>query len=585
MNYKLISPIIKNSALKQIFYNRGFNTNEEIEHYLNTTEQDILDPLLIDNMEKGAKMLISHISQNNDILLQIDSDADGFTSSAILINYLTRLFPAFVQSHIKYWVHDSKAHGIDEIGVSENVKLVIAPDSSSNEFEKHEELAKRGIDILIIDHHNAPEVSPYACVINNQLCDYPTKSLSGAGMVYKFCSYIDFLLGVDFAKDYLDLAALGIIADVMPLTDYETKHIISLGLNNIRNPFLKLIIDNDERYFPKGKPISVKSIAWSVGPLINAVTRIGTIDEKHLLFQSMIECLAYEQIPSTKRGCKGQMETRVEQSVRTCKNIKSRQDKARDTLFTKVENIIKTNNLLENKILLINLGETLSTTKNIIGLVANKIMSKYQRPTLLLSRIEDENGNPHLSGSGRNYPAEGIESLQEFLHSSELMDFAEGHDNALGASLPQENAVKLINYANEKLKDTEFTVKYDIDFIYSLEDFNLQDIENDIHSIAELKSIWGQGIEEPKIAFKNIKLNSLNTQLMGAKKNTWKINTCSKLSFIKFNSSEEEFNNLIEPFGSVYVDIIGTCEINDWNDAPQINIIDYNIVKRQKYDF
>ena len=431
MEYKLKAARKNCTALEQIFYNRGFNNIKDIQHYLNTTDEDIIDPKAIANIEEGAKMLISHISQNHDILLQIDSDADGFTSSAILMNYLNRLFPSFVQNHIKYWVHDSKAHGIDEMGLNDSVKLILCPDASSNEFDKHKELAEKGIDILIIDHHNAPKVSQYACVINNQLCNYPTKSLSGAGMVYKFCSYIDSLLGVDFAKDYLDLVALGIIADVMDLRDFETKHIITLGLKNIRNPFLKLIIDNDERYFPKGKPISIKSIAWSIGPLVNAVTRIGTIEEKHLLFESMLEYLAYEQIPSTKRGCKGQMETRVEQSARTCKNIKSRQDKARDNLFVKVEGIIKENNLLENKILLVNLGETLSTTKNIIGLVANKIMSKYQRPTLLLSRVEDEEGKPHLSGSGRNYPAEGIESLQEFLHSSELMDFAEGQCHGL----------------------------------------------------------------------------------------------------------------------------------------------------------
>ena len=280
MQYKLISPIVKNSTLEQIFYNRGFNNIEDIEHYLNTTDEDIIDPKVITNIEDGAKMLIKHIAENHDVLLQIDSDADGFTSSAILMNYLNCLFPSFVQNHIRYWVHDSKAHGIDEMGVSDTVKLVIAPDSSSNEYDKHKELAEKGIDVLIIDHHNAPEVSPYACVINNQLCDYDNKDLSGAGMVYKFCCYIDSLLGTDYANQYLDLASLGIIADVMDLRHFETKQMITQGLKNIRNPFLKLVIDNDERYFPKGKPISIKSVAWSIGPLVNAVTRIGSIEGK-----------------------------------------------------------------------------------------------------------------------------------------------------------------------------------------------------------------------------------------------------------------------------------------------------------------
>ena len=584
MEYQLINPITKKTLLEQVFYNRGFKTLEEANIYLNTTDENILSPQLIDNISKGARMLISHISQNHDALLQIDSDADGFTSAAILMNYLNRLFPNYAQNHIKYWVHDSKAHGIDEMGLNDKIKLILCPDASSNEFEKHKELAKKGIDILIIDHHNAAEVSEYACIINNQLCDYPTKSLSGAGMVYKFCSYIDELLGVNYADDYLDLASLGIIADVMDLRDLETKHIISRGLKNIRNPFLKLVIDNDERYFPKGKPVSIKSIAWSIGPLVNAVTRIGTIEEKHLLFESMIEFLAYEQVPSTKRGCKGQMETRVEQSVRTCKNIKNRQDKSRDSLVAKVDGMIKEQDLLKNKILIVNLGETLSTTKNIIGLVANKIMSKYQRPTLLLSRIEDEEGNPHLSGSGRNYPAPGIESLQHFLLESNLVDFAEGHNNACGVSIPQNNLNELLNYANEKLKDTEFIIKYDVDYVY---DFNISHPEasQEIYGIAKYKEIWGQGLHEPVIAFTNVKLTPGNLFLMGAKNNTWKVSINKDLSMIKFNSSEERFDELYEPYGNVIVDLIGTCEINDWNDSAQINIIDYNIVKKNKFDF
>ena len=590
MEFKLKAPMRNCTALEQVFYNRGFNSIEDINHYLTTSPADILDPKGIANIEEGARMLISHIASNHDVLLQIDSDADGFTSSAILMNYLNCLFPSFVQNHIRYWVHDSKAHGIDEMGITETTKLVIAPDSSSNEYDKHKELEEKGIDILIIDHHNAPEVSPYACVINNQLCDYPTKSLSGAGMVYKFCSYIDQLLGVNHADKYLDLATLGIIADVMDLRDFETKEIISEGMKNIRNPFLKLVIDNDERYFPKGKPISIKSIAWSIGPLVNAVTRIGTIEEKILLFESMLEYKAYEQVASTKRGCKGQLETRVEQSARTCKNVKSRQDKARDNLFASIEQRIKDENLLENKILAIRLGETTSMTKNITGLVANKLMSKYQRPVLLLSRFEEttEDGNVEVSwaGSGRNYPVDELPSLQEFLIESNLINFAQGHDNALGVSIPYHNFNPFVEYANSKLQDVEFVVKHDVDLIYPIgTGCTSQSIGNDIYSLAELKAIWGQGVEEPKIAITGLRLTAANMQLMGAKKNTWKITTDSNLSMIKFGGSEEEFNNLIEPYGSVTIDLVGTCEINDWNDAPQINIIDYNIVKRVQFDF
>lgn len=80
----------------------------------------------------------------------------------------------------------------------------------SNDFIQHEELSQKGIDVLVLDHHEAEKYSEYACVINNQMCNYPNKSLSGAGVVYKFCTYLDKLLETNYAEDFLDLATVGI---------------------------------------------------------------------------------------------------------------------------------------------------------------------------------------------------------------------------------------------------------------------------------------------------------------------------------------------------------------------------------------
>ena len=175
-------------------------------------------------------MLIKHISQNDKIFIQIDSDCDGYTSAAALINYLNCLFPSFTQNNIIYRIHQGKEHGIVLDTIPQDVKLVICPDAASNDYDEHAALKKAGIDVLVIDHHEADYISPDACIINNQLCDYPTKSLSGVGMVYKFCSYIDELLNVDYADQFLDLVALGMVADMMDLRDFETKHLITRGL-------------------------------------------------------------------------------------------------------------------------------------------------------------------------------------------------------------------------------------------------------------------------------------------------------------------------------------------------------------------
>jgi single-stranded-DNA-specific exonuclease len=98
-------------------------------------------------------MLISHIANNDRIYIQVDADCDGFTSSAVLINYLNCLFPSFTQNNVIYSFHDKKAHGIVVENIPDNVKLVIAPDASSNEYEIHKMLKDKGVDVLIIDHH------------------------------------------------------------------------------------------------------------------------------------------------------------------------------------------------------------------------------------------------------------------------------------------------------------------------------------------------------------------------------------------------------------------------------------------------
>jgi single-stranded-DNA-specific exonuclease len=122
-------------------------------------------------------------------------------------------------------------------------------------------------------------------------------------MVYKFCCYLDQLLGADHADKYLDLVALGMIADMMDLRFLETKHLIQLGCENIRSPFIKMMMARNE-YSIKGQ-LTPFTVGFYIAPYVNAVARVGTQQETLLLAESMLEYRAYEQIPSTKRGCSG----------------------------------------------------------------------------------------------------------------------------------------------------------------------------------------------------------------------------------------------------------------------------------------
>ena len=581
MEYRLRAPEFPiYTPVEQVLVNRGI-PYDQINHYLNTTDNDILDPRLIPHLDEGAKMLIKHISQNDKVLIQVDSDCDGYTSAALLMNYLYCLFPSFVNNNISYRVHMGKQHGIIPDTIPEDVKLVIAPDSSSNDYEAHEYLNLSGVDVLVIDHHEADHISEYACIINNQLCDYPTKSLSGVAMVWKFCCYIDMLLKTDHAQKFLDLVALGLVADMMDVRDFETRRLIDKGLQQIRNPYFRGAIDKDQFHFTN--EITPIGVAFYIAPLINATTRVGTQEEKLMLFESMLDFRGYELVPSTKRGCKGQAETRVEQACRNCTNIKSRQTKIRDNSLEKIEQIIVNQNLLSNKILIVQLDD-LITDRNLTGLIANQLMSEYQRPVLILNKIENEDGTITWEGSGRGYDKSRLKDFRGFLENNKYVMYAEGHANAFGIGIRDEDINAFITSTNSALDGFDFTPIYNVDFIYKADELT----PDEVIDIAGMKSLWGQGVEEAEIAVEGIKVHKDNIRILSPDKNpTLKIMLPNGINFMKFRSSEEEYDKLYSELGYVTINIVGECERNIWNNkiSPQVMIKDYEIVDRANYYF
>ena len=243
-----------------------------------------------------------------------------------------------------------------------------------------------------------------------------------------------------------------------------------------------------------------------------------------------------------------------------------------------IERIIKEKNLLDNKILVIKL-DTFAADKNLTGLIANQLMAKYQRPVLLLNKTADG-----WEGSGRGYDKSKFDNLREFLKESNLVMYAEGHANALGAGISNDNFNSFIEYANRELADFDFTPCYKVDFIFNGSNFRGKDIVE----IAELKSLWGQGVDEPFIAIEHINVYAGNVTLMSPDKSpTLKITLPNGTSLIKFKSSQEEYEKLHSEVGCVTINIVGKCERNIWNGmiTPQIIIEDYEIVGEQKYYF
>ena len=378
MRYKLINENIYNyNAIQTILTNRGISLNE-IHHYLNTTDEDICDLYLLGEsvLKAGATALIQTIRGNGKIFLVVDSDADGYTSSALLLNYLYDFFPTFVENNIDYYIHSGKEHGLSDcFEKALNYDLVLCPDSSSNDYVEHKNLKEKGTQVLVLDHHEAINISEDAIVINNQLSDYPNKDFSGVGIVWQFCRYLDKLLNANNAENYLDLVALGNCADMMSLRSIETKHLMNKGFKQLKNPFFVYMAEKNS--YSLGSELTPMGVAFYVVPFINAMQRSGTQEEKELLFKSMLKYEAFKEVPSTKRGHKlGDMEKIVEQAVRTVTNVKNRQTRAQDACMDFLEKMIVEQDLLKHKVILF-LIEPGQIDKNIAGLCANKIMAKY----------------------------------------------------------------------------------------------------------------------------------------------------------------------------------------------------------------
>ena len=197
---------------------------ENVNSFINTPcPTDADDPFKLKNMMDAANLAYKLCRQPDaKVFVQVDSDCDGYTSSAILIQYLRRRFPELI---VEYRMHNGKEHGVIPNTVPQDTTLVFIPDAGSNQHEEVAELVNRGIAVIILDHHEVNETNgemnfENVVLVNNQISpDFVNKSLSGAGVTYLFCQAMDRLFyTVGIADSYRDLAAVGIIADAMNMT-------------------------------------------------------------------------------------------------------------------------------------------------------------------------------------------------------------------------------------------------------------------------------------------------------------------------------------------------------------------------------
>lgn len=569
MNYRVNNKIEDTGHyILDILRARGIS-EKNIVSYLSPNTECLLDNCELRGIEEGIDLLLNHIKNHSKIYLQSDPDNDGMTSAAMMYLAIKNID---LDADIYWAVHSGKQHGIDMDKIKEGTSLVIAPDASSNEPEKHKELVEAGIDVLVLDHHESNEIDDNAIIINNQLCDYENKDLTGAGVVFKFLKSLDKRLGINFSDSMMDLAASGMIGDMCLLNNLETRYIVSEGLSNIQNFGLKTFANKQAFSIGSLSDVSPMSISFYIVPLVNAIIRVGTQEEKEILFRSFIE--GNIKVPSTKRGAKpGDTEILAEQAFRFGTNCRNRQNKILEKASDFLDLKIQKEELLDNKILIITLDdlEAEQIPSELGGLVAMKLTQKYNRPTLVLREADDG----CYKGSGRGLNDSAFDDFKKFLNDSGMFEFAQGHANAFGASLPVKNKDKFIRYSNNELKDFDFgETYYEVDYEFTKND--LKKIDNLAFALEPYGKLWGRGVEEVKIAAKQIPFTSSNITVMGKTGDSCKI-TIDGISFVRFK--DKKFVEMANKYDFGSLTIVGKTQINEWcgRKNSQVIIEDYEI--------
>ena len=583
--------------LNKLLIDRGVENPSKL---LNLNESVIQDAKLFKNMKEGLYLIDKYVLNGGKVCIIVDADSDGYTSSAFTYLELNKLNKNI---DLKYIMHDGKQHGIvmqelEEINY--DFDLLIVPDAGSSDIEQCNKLKEMGKEILILDHHKYDNNIESAILINCQDNNYTNNTLSGVGVVYKFFNLYEQLLGYqNYSDGLLDLVAVGMIGDSMDLRNLETRYLCLKGIDLINskqgNKFIKAIIEKQEGRI--GETITIKKIAWNIVPLINAVVRVGTMEEKIDVFKALIdsnETREYQPRRKKKTDEKPPIEVQDLQTymARVCINIKARQDKMVTKGFELIQNKIKENHLDNNKVIIVDGTEELEQT--FTGYIANKIAGYYKRPALVCRQKADGK----IGGSGRNYDLFALDNFRQFLLDTNEFEKVSGHSEAFGILFEANKLNKIKDMLNNELKNVAIEDTYHIDYAIPIGRLK----PKHILQVGQWESMWGNQIEEPTFAITDVYVDLKDIQLLGEKQNVLSITKTvgsSQIKFIRLQKAKDCYNKILgrendkglnknkRTSNKIGLDIIGKFKINKYNDNeyPQIEIVDFNILEERKIRF
>ena len=512
-------------ALNDLLMDRGI---EDPSAWLYPKDSYEYTPFRLENMKKAVDLLDATIKNPEaTIALVVDSDLDGYTSSAIVLSLLNQINRG---QEIKYLLHPGKEHGIDLKDIPEETDLVIVPDAGSSQKEEHMKLLENGTKIIILDHHeidNDMEYGQYEdniALVNSQK-DYPNPALSGAGVALKFVQAYSQSHGIPISKKLYALAACGIVADVMDVSALENKQIIDEGIKYIaEHPFLMALISKAHYNMENPTPC-IKDIGWVIGPNVNSIIRLGTQAQKHIIFRALVS--PNDLVFSSKKGSEDQEVPLYEEAVRLCDNAKKRQT----TAINKSIKIITENLEEDEHNSIVYVDEDQDLTFELSGLIANKLLSQTNKPVVLLRRYVNDKGIDQYRGSVRGKSVDGLENLKDLMKDVSGVEMAEGHAFAFGIGIDKDSFPTFKTHLNSILDKIDLNANlYMVDMITDCKAVNIE-----VAEIMAADDIWAHGVDKPQAIIKNIPTDKY--ELMGTEQQHIKID-CGKYDVVIFNAPD-----------------------------------------------
>lgn len=456
-NYKVLNDcrqMYEDEVFDVILEQRGI-TNPE--HFFNPTEDDLLPLDSLFRIEDAFRRVDKAIKEDEKISILFDTDLDGTSSGAIITRYLKNF-----TSNIKTYIDEGKQHGLigQDIEKFHDVDLLIIVDSLDKDESQYKKLHESGTDIIILDHHAIKEIIPYdkyAILVSSQR-NYGNPQLSGAGVTWKFCKYMDEQYLTGYADELADLAACGLVGDMMDMTVMENRYIVSKGLSKIYNPAIKKIVGGFE--------FNSNAISFSVAPIINASNRIGKNDIAMKAFIEDDNKILLKYMRELKK-CKELQNEEVDRilpnAIQSCEEQK---DKKMIVVF-------------------------INTDYGISGLLGNKLLEKYQRPILILKDCGDT-----YKGSMR---ATGVDDFRKICNESGLAK-ADGHELASGIEIKKELLNEFTLYIEETLSELKSDSVVDVDIQLDISDITRKMVD----LIKSIDKISGANFKPIKVYINNI---------------------------------------------------------------------------------